>query len=127
MRIHHLAIYSNDIERLAEFYSNYFKAKISPKYVNEKKQFSSRFLSFDDNSCKLELMNLPMLSENINEKVIGLAHFSISVGSIENVNQLTDQIVAAGYQLIDKPRTTGDGFYESVIADPDGNRVEITV
>jgi len=27
--------------------------------------------------------------------------------------------------VISEPRTTGDGYYESVVLDPDGNRVEI--
>ncbi|MGH7949912.1 MAG: VOC family protein [Candidatus Binataceae bacterium] len=27
----------------------------------------------------------------------------------------------------DGPRVTGDGYYESVVPDPDGNRVELTV
>ena len=26
-----------------------------------------------------------------------------------------------------EPRTTGDGYYESVVLDPEGNRIEITV
>jgi lactoylglutathione lyase len=32
-----------------------------------------------------------------------------------------------GYQVAGKPRVTGDGYYESVILDPDGNIVELTV
>jgi lactoylglutathione lyase len=27
--------------------------------------------------------------------------------------------------VLDGPRRTGDGYYESVVLDPDGNRVEI--
>jgi lactoylglutathione lyase len=34
---------------------------------------------------------------------------------------------ADGYRVLDGPRTTGDGYYESVVLDPDGNRVEITL
>jgi lactoylglutathione lyase len=32
-----------------------------------------------------------------------------------------------GIQVIGEPRTTGDGYYESVVLDPEGNRVEVTV
>jgi lactoylglutathione lyase len=32
-----------------------------------------------------------------------------------------------GYAVLDGPRRTGDGYYESVVLDPDGNRVEVTV
>jgi len=28
---------------------------------------------------------------------------------------------------MDGPRVTGDGYYESVILDPDGNRIEVTI
>ena len=31
-----------------------------------------------------------------------------------------------GYEVISGPRTTGDGYYESCILDPEGNQIEIT-
>jgi lactoylglutathione lyase len=31
-----------------------------------------------------------------------------------------------GFSIIGEPRTTGDGYYESVISDPEGNLIEIT-
>ena len=56
----------------------------------------------------------------------GLTHFAISVGSRERVDELTEAIRSAGYEITGEPRTTGDGYYESVITDPEGNLVEIT-
>ena len=50
----------------------------------------------------------------------------MSVGSKEKVDQLTEQLRTDGFEIIGEPRTTGDGYYESVVADPDGNLVEIT-
>jgi lactoylglutathione lyase len=29
--------------------------------------------------------------------------------------------------VVDGPRVTGDGYYESVVLDPDGNRIEVTI
>ena len=29
------------------------------------------------------------------------------------------------YEIAGGPRRTGDGYYESVVFDPDGNRIEI--
>ena len=58
---------------------------------------------------------------------LGYAHLSFSVGSKEGVDRLTEQMSADGIQVIGQPRTTGDGYYESVVLDPEGNRVEITV
>ena len=58
---------------------------------------------------------------------LGYAHLSFSVGSKEEVDRLTRQMSDDGIQVIGEPRTTGDGYYESVVLDPEGNRVEITV
>lgn len=56
---------------------------------------------------------------------LGLTHLALSLGSESDVNRLTEQLRADGYQIVGEPRWTGDGYYESVILDPDGNRVEI--
>ena len=58
---------------------------------------------------------------------LGFAHLSFSVGSKEGVDRLTRQMSDDGIRVLGEPRTTGDGYYESVILDPEGNRVEITV
>lgn len=56
----------------------------------------------------------------------GYAHIAISVGTEEIVDQLTNKLEKDGYKKLDGPRRTGDGYYESVILDPDENRIEIT-
>jgi lactoylglutathione lyase len=35
--------------------------------------------------------------------------------------------MAAGYEGISGPRTTGDGYYESCILDGEGNQIEMTI
>ncbi len=40
--------------------------------------------------------------------------------------RVTERLRADGHRVLSGPRTTGDGYYESVVADPDGNPVEIT-
>jgi lactoylglutathione lyase len=52
---------------------------------------------------------------------------AISVGTIEKVNSLTEQLRFNRYTIAGEPRTTGDGYYESVILDPEGNQIEITI
>ena len=42
------------------------------------------------------------------------------------VISLTKRLKEDGITVISEPRTTGDGYFESVICDLDGNRVEIT-
>lgn len=128
MRIEHLAIWVNDLEVMKNFYHKYFNTQSGEKYFNEKKQFTSYFLSFES-GARIEIMHRPDIAEHIGKKGIinGLAHFAISVGSKERVNQITELIRANGFEVIGEPRTTGDGYYESVILDPEGNNIEITV
>jgi len=128
MKIKHIAIWTMDLEGLKEFYVKYFNAKAGNIYINEKTGFRSYFLTFDE-ACRLEIMEKPKVSGQKEPAfdVVGLAHFAISVGSKLAVDELTGRLRADGIKVLSEPRTTGDGYYESVIADPDGNRVEITV
>jgi lactoylglutathione lyase len=54
------------------------------------------------------------------------AHIAISVGSRPAVDSLVKEMEQAGVEIISGPRVTGDGYYEAVIADSEGNLVEIT-
>lgn len=129
MHIEHIAIWARDIELLRAFYEKYFSAESSPRYVNDKKGASSYFLNFKC-GARLELMqmNSGMESgETVGRNYFGIAHIAFSVGSKKLVDQLTEQLKRDKYEIIDGPRTTGDGYYESVVLDPEGNRLEITV
>ena len=128
MRIEHLAIWADDIELLRQFYLKYFNLSCGEKYVNTKKSYVSYFLSFGNDKTRIELMHIPELVQNsaCRGYVKGLAHFSISVGGKEEVKNLTELLRKDGFTVVSEPRTTGDGYYESVISDPEGNYVEIT-
>ena len=107
----------------------FFGASSNEKYHNPRKQFSSYFLSFGS-GARLELMEMPGITAGSNETgqhYTGLAHFAISTGSKEAVDALTETIRQAGYAVPGEPRWTGDGYYESVVTDPDNNRIEITI
>lgn len=129
MRIEHIAIYCKDLEAMRNFYENYFNGKSNKKYVNSKKGFESYFISFTD-GARLELMRMmgiPDSKNNIYEQFTGLIHFAVSVGSKEKVDELTEKFRNDGIEIIGEPRWTGDGYYESVILDIEGNRIEITI
>lgn len=134
MKVVHLAMWVKDIEAVKAFYVTFFKATPGEKYYNPKKQFTSYFLSFPESEVRLELMHNPGVSDSQKdnpkvhpvEQFLGLAHFAIGVGSKTGVDLLTAKIRNAGYTVIGAPRMTGDGYYESVILDPEGNIVEIT-
>jgi lactoylglutathione lyase len=128
-RIEHVAIWTEDLERLADFYGKYFGATLGNKYVNPAKGFESRFLSFEG-GARIEVMKSSTLSPVKHERGaqrMGLAHLAVSVGSAQSVDALTSRLKQDGFEIVDGPRRTGDGYYESVVLDPDGNRVEITV
>ncbi len=183
MKIEHIAIWVKDIDKVCEFYRKYFGGVIHPIYHNSAKQFTSRFITFDD-SARLEIMHCPDIDSNVgtvtslqsdthrsaNEKMraffrfltsavfhvkhaiasvatgcshtgmtehehvghevsqhLGFTHLSFSVGSKEEVDRLTQQMFSDGIAIVGQPRTTGDGYYESIVLDPEGNRIEITI
>lgn len=127
MRIEHVAVWTTDLGRLRDFYVRFFGATAGEKYVNPRKAFASYFLTFDS-GARLEIMHRPDLGEPVADgSRTGVSHFAFSVGSVEQVDERTEQLRNAGVMVIDGPRWTGDGCYESVVLDPDGNRVELTV
>jgi len=126
MKIAHIAIWVNDLEGMKTFYSKYFDASFGANYHNPIKNFESCFLRFESGTS-IELMRktnqeLPSLSQ---ELTAGIHHFAFSVGSKDKVDSLTLQLEQDGFTILGQPRVTGDGFYESVIADMEGNRIEI--
>jgi len=128
MHIEHIAIWTNRLEEMRTFYMTFFGAASNEGYHNPVKKFRSYFLSFEQ-GARLELMQKEGIPDNQNDPVqqyIGLIHFAIVVSSRQEVDQLSQTLQQAGYPIIDGPRQTGDGYYESVVLDPDGNRIEIT-
>lgn len=127
MKIEHLAIWTQDLELVRNFYIRYFDMKCSEKYSNPQNKFSSYFLSFSDSSTRIEIMNRTDITEIKSRATsLGLTHFSISVGNKKSVDNLTMRLFKDGYTIVSKPRVTGDGYYESIIEDCEGNWIEIT-
>ena len=127
MKIEHVALYVNDLEKAKEFFVKYFGAKSNDGYHNQKTDFRSYFLSFDD-GARLEIMNKPEMTDLPKDLArTGFVHLAFSVGSKEKVDALTAELKADGYEVISGPRTTGDGYYESCVFAMEGNQIEITV
>ena len=127
MKIEHIALYVNDLEKARDFFVTYFDAVSNEGYHNPHTDFRSYFLSFEDGS-RLEIMTKPDLTDSgdfLNR--FGYAHVAFSVGSKEAVDALTAKLKQDGYPVISGPRTTGDGYYESCIVGFEGNLIEITV
>lgn len=124
MKLHHIAIWTFRLEELKEFYVRFFGGKSNEKYINPKKGFESYFVSFGEGT-DLELMSRTDVQNTpIEENRVGLTHFAFTFPSQEEVLRFTEQMRSEGYTIAGEPRTSGDGYFESVVLDPDGNRIE---
>lgn len=126
MKITHAALYVSDLERARRFYAEFFGGEAGGKYHNPITGFSSYFIRFEGDAS-LEIMHREGVEDPPGANCLGYAHLAFSTGSREAVDALTKRLSEAGCQVIDEPRTTGDGYYESVVLDADGNRIELTV
>lgn len=124
MNINHIAIWCIDLERMKVFYTTHFACKAGKIYKNSARQFSSYFLDFNS-GCRIELMHQPDIHPKAADQKAGYAHIAIEVGNDTDVDMLTLQMEQKGIKIIGRPRKTGDGYYESTIADPEGNLVEL--
>jgi lactoylglutathione lyase len=129
MKVDHVAIWTNNLEQLKAFYTKYFLAESGEKYVNARRGFESYFIYFGS-GARIELMCLPTLRhrdiENPASLYTGYAHIAINVESKEAVDNTALRLSSDGYVMLSTPRYTGDGYYECVFLDPDGNNIEIT-
>jgi lactoylglutathione lyase len=127
MRIDHMAVWTRDLERLRKFYERYFDVRAGALYESMNHPgFSSYFLSFSDDGTRLELMTFPELGDGAVHPAVGYPHIAIGLGSREAVDSLATRMEADGVPLVSPPHETGDGYYEAVVRDPDGNLIEIT-
>ena len=127
MRIEHIAVFVKDLEAAREFFTKYLGGHSNSGYHNKTTDFRSYFITFDD-GARLELMHKPQVKDTDKAaEHTGYTHIAFSVGSREKVDELTERLRSAGYEVKSGPRTTGDGYYESCIAVIEGNLIEITV
>jgi len=118
MKIEHAASWVSNLERACSFYERWFKATRGQNYSSATRSFTSNFLSLGS-GARLELMESPGEAPR-------MAHIAFSVGSREAVDRLIGEMRTAGVPIVSGPRLTGDGYYEAVVSDSEGNLVEIT-
>lgn len=128
MNIGHVGLYVSNLEEVRTFYERYFGAKANEKYRNPKTGFESYFLSFAG-GASLELMTRPEIADTAAgqpEYEPGYAHIAFRLEDRAAVDNLTARLAADGF-CTTAPRTTGDGYYEGTVRDPEGNLVELVV
>ena len=129
MTLEHVAIWTNQLEILKEYYVKYFEGNSNEKYTNSKTGFNSYFLSFAS-GARLEIMSMPTIPANQNDTVqkqhLGIIHLAFGVDTLKEVEEKAKQLQADGFLILSGPRKTGDGYYEFETLDPDNNRIEVT-
>ncbi|HCD1255230.1 VOC family protein [Citrobacter sp. ANG330] len=125
MKIAHMALWTTELEAQARFWSDFFGGTLNEKYISKNNPgFESYFVRIGDDIA-IELMTKPALRAlRPDNQTTGWVHLAIAVGSAEKVDVLAQRAQEQGI-LVSAPRTTGDGYYEAVIQDPDGNLIEI--
>jgi lactoylglutathione lyase len=122
-RIAQVALWVGDLEVMRAFYQRHFAASSGAKYENQRKRFESYFLTFPGGG-QIELMRRPDIAARSDDRErMGYAHVGIEVATDTEVDALTGRLAAAGHAVVDGPRRTGDGYYESIVLDPEGNRI----
>lgn len=125
MKLAHVALWTEDLERMAHFWEHYFGAVIGEPYRSRRQAgFVSRFATLPDGD-QIELMTSPWLTRLDTAKRVGWDHLAVSVGSEAAVDVLVAKLKADRFEVSD-PRWTGDGFYEAVVRAPGGVPIEIT-
>jgi lactoylglutathione lyase len=125
VKLAHIALWTREIDRISAFWERVFQVEIGPLYESRNRPgFSSRFLSLSGGAT-IEVMSGPWVADHLRAEETGYAHIAISLGSRSAVDRVAWEMEKDGV-LVAAPRLTGDGFYEAVIQDPDGNLVEIT-
>lgn len=111
-------VFARNLEDLPAFYSDLFGlAEI--EYMR-----NDVFRGFDVGGAGLgflapEVYDLLTLGEEDTAGVSFLLNFEAA--SIAEVDELVTKAIAAGATLVKKPFETGYGWYQSVLADPEGN------
>ncbi|MGI0523293.1 VOC family protein [Rhizobium giardinii] len=126
MRIAHVALWTADLDGLCRFWAETFGAVVGDLYESARRPgFCSRFLTLKGGPL-IEVMQGPWITREEPQERQGYAHLALSLGSRKAVDAMAAQAAASGI-LLSPARMTGDGFYEAVLKDPDGNLIEITV
>jgi len=122
-----IALATDDVEGLRDFYLQLGAVASVPRSDPDT---GLRSCVLDFCGVRLELFEPPAASEGPVDvrRSTGLVHLGFVLGSADAVDALSNVIAAAGHRVLEPPHRNGQlARYESVVLDPDGNRVTLTV
>jgi lactoylglutathione lyase len=124
MAIEHIGIWVRDLEGMRQFYVEKLGAESGALYENARTGFRSYFLSCAE-GARIEIMSRPAVQAAGELPSFGYAHIALRLGSRQAVDEWVFRLASQGVAIPGRPRVTGDGYYEAVIQDPEGNRIEL--
>lgn len=125
-QIEQVALATGDVECLRDFYQR-LGPVASPPSTDPDTGFRSCELDFC--GVRLVLFERPVGRERTpDDRFSGLVHLYFALGSADAVDEFSTALAAAGHRVLEPPHRTGElDRYESVVLDPDGNRLTLTV
>ena len=126
-QIERIAISTNDLESLCDFY-RLLGGVASP--LSTDSEDDARACALDFCGIRLGVFERPHNGDEAAEEGMSprLLHLGFALGSADAVDEISRVLAAAGHRLLEPPHRTGErGRYESVVLDPDGNRLKLSV
>ena len=124
-RVEHIGLWVRDLERMRQFYVERLGGTSSAPYANRRTGFQSCFISFGE-GVRIELMTRrDLLGSGASPVAPGYGHVALGLADSSAVDEAVIELEGAGVVVVSRPRTTGDGYYEAVVEDPEGNRIEL--
>lgn len=126
-QIERIALAASDLQSLCAFY-RLLGGVASPPSTDRRDGLHSCVLDFC--GIRLEVFDRPHSSAAPagDGRSQRLLHLGFAVGSADAVDELNRILAATGHRLLEPPhRSAESGRYESLVLDPDGNRVRLSV
>lgn len=125
MKIAHVALWTRDIDAQLAFWQRYFNGEAGEEYVSRNRPGFVSVSSARGGADAGDHARADAVAGAGAGGAGGLGAHRAVAGDERQVDRLAQRARQEGI-LLSAPRWTGDGFYEAVIRDPDGNAIEIT-
>ena len=126
MQIKCISMWTQNLEGMKYFYVKFFGAEAGALYNNEKAGFECYLLTFK-RGLVVELMRRADVKTRPVRPYIGITGLAFKAGTMKEVRRITEKLQKENVPVLKEPRISGDGFFSSTVADPDGNEIEIAV
>lgn len=126
-QLDHIALATKDVEGLRDFYLRLSGVASAP-CTDADTGLHTCVVDFC--GVRVELLERPSDRERHHGdgRSSGLVHLGFALGSADAVDEVSAALAAAGHRVLQPPHRVGRlGPYQSVVLDPDGNRVKLTV